>query len=170
LLRDTTFVQIGISNFEWKLVKNLVNWQYLPFTETWRHSKLASRSCKNHWEKHLWAFVKVVEDSEIYKFGRCTSVQIFGINLGQTRLHRNVSHWNATSRRPCPPAHAARRTVALAPGPHAAEAALLPKASHIPRLPLRSAPPRGASAFDDRALARDHRSVRRSLHYASAPT
>jgi hypothetical protein len=29
---------------------------------------LASRSCKNHWEKHLWAFVKVVEGSEIYNF------------------------------------------------------------------------------------------------------
>jgi hypothetical protein len=37
----------GISNFEWKMVKNLVNCQQLLFTGFWRHSKLASRSCKN---------------------------------------------------------------------------------------------------------------------------
>jgi hypothetical protein len=47
---------------------------------------------------------------------RCTSVQIFGVTLGQTRLHRNVSHWNTTSHRSCPPARAARHTAALASG------------------------------------------------------
>jgi hypothetical protein len=36
----------GISNFEWKMVKNLVNYQQHLFTGIWRHSKLASRSCK----------------------------------------------------------------------------------------------------------------------------
>jgi hypothetical protein len=41
-------MQIGIHNFEWKLVENVVNRQQLLFTETGRHSKLASRSCKNH--------------------------------------------------------------------------------------------------------------------------
>jgi hypothetical protein len=56
------------------------------------------------------------------------------------------------------------------PGRVPAEAARLPKASRAPRLPLKSAPPRGAFAFADRALARDHQSVRRSLHCASAPT
>jgi hypothetical protein len=39
-------MQIGISNFEWKLGKNVVNRQHLLFTKTGRHSKLASRSCK----------------------------------------------------------------------------------------------------------------------------
>jgi hypothetical protein len=29
---------------------------------------------------------------------RCTSVQILGVKRGQSRLHRNMSHWNATSR------------------------------------------------------------------------
>jgi hypothetical protein len=66
LLRDTTFMLIGISNFERKRVKNLVNCQQLLCTETWRHSKMARCSCKIRWEKHLWAFVKVVEGSEIY--------------------------------------------------------------------------------------------------------
>jgi hypothetical protein len=42
--------------------------------------------------------------------------QIFGVNLGQTRLHRSVSLLNAMSRRSCPPARAARRTAALASG------------------------------------------------------
>jgi hypothetical protein len=36
----------GISNFEWKLVKNLVNRQYLPFTETGRHSEFGDNVCK----------------------------------------------------------------------------------------------------------------------------
>jgi hypothetical protein len=59
---------IGISNFEWKLRKNVVNRQQLLFTGTWRHSKLARRSCKIRWEKHPRVFVKVVEGSEIYNF------------------------------------------------------------------------------------------------------
>jgi hypothetical protein len=48
------------------------------------------------------------------------------------------------------------------PGRAPAEAACLPKASRAPGLPLKSAPPRGASAFADRTLGHDHRSVRRS--------
>jgi hypothetical protein len=46
----------------------LVNWQYLLFTEAWRHSMLASRFCKIRGEEHPRAFVKVVEGSEIYNF------------------------------------------------------------------------------------------------------
>jgi hypothetical protein len=49
-------------------VKNLVNRQYLLFSRTGRHSKLARRSCKIRREKHYTAFVKVVEGSEIYNF------------------------------------------------------------------------------------------------------
>jgi hypothetical protein len=49
-------------------VKNLVNWQYLLCTETWRHSKLVRRSYKIRREKHHGAFMKVVEASEIYNF------------------------------------------------------------------------------------------------------
>jgi hypothetical protein len=49
-------------------VKNLVHWQYLLFTETWRHSKFGSNLCKIRLEKHITAFVKVVEGSEIYNF------------------------------------------------------------------------------------------------------
>jgi hypothetical protein len=59
---------IGISNFEWKRVKNLVNHQQLLFTETERHSKFGSRLCKIRWGKHYVAFVKVVEGSETYNF------------------------------------------------------------------------------------------------------
>jgi hypothetical protein len=58
----------GISNFEWKRVKNLVNRQQVLFTETKRHSKFGCNLCKNCREKHPRAFVKVVEGSEIYNF------------------------------------------------------------------------------------------------------
>jgi hypothetical protein len=58
----------GISNFEWKKVKNLVNYQWLLFTETEWHSKFGSRLCKIYGAKHHMAFVKVVEGSEIYNF------------------------------------------------------------------------------------------------------
>jgi hypothetical protein len=61
-------MKIGISNFEWKLVKYVVNRQHLLFTETWRHSKFGSRLCQIRGEKHPSAFVKVVEGSEIYNF------------------------------------------------------------------------------------------------------
>jgi hypothetical protein len=59
---------IGISNFEWKKVKNLVNYQQLLFTETEWHSKFGRNLSKIRWEKHTRAFVKVVEGSEIYNF------------------------------------------------------------------------------------------------------
>jgi uncharacterized membrane protein YoaT (DUF817 family) len=62
-------------------VKNLVNWQYLLFTETWRHSKLASRFCKIRLEKHPRAFVKVVEGSEIYNFPIHHFVHFYSIFL-----------------------------------------------------------------------------------------
>jgi hypothetical protein len=58
----------GISDFEGKLVKNLVNCQQLLFTETEWHSKFGSNLCKIRGEKHPKAFVRVVEGSEVYKF------------------------------------------------------------------------------------------------------
>jgi hypothetical protein len=58
----------GILNFEWKRMKNVVNYQQLLFTEKWRHSKFGCDLCKIRWEKHCRAFVKVVEGSEIYNF------------------------------------------------------------------------------------------------------
>jgi hypothetical protein len=36
----------GISNFEWKRIKNLVDCQQLLFTETEWHSKFGSNLCK----------------------------------------------------------------------------------------------------------------------------
>jgi hypothetical protein len=75
-------MSIGISNFERKRVKNLVNWQHLLFTETWRYSKFCSNLCKIRGEKHHTAFVKVVEGSEIYNFPihhLCTSIQLFEV-------------------------------------------------------------------------------------------
>jgi hypothetical protein len=62
------FHVVGISNFEWKLVKNLVDWRYLLFPETWRHSKFGSNLCKIRGEKHYTTFVKVVEGIETYNF------------------------------------------------------------------------------------------------------
>jgi hypothetical protein len=89
------------------------------------------------------------------------------VKLGYTAACRTGTRRHAAPVRP----HAQR---AVPPPWHSgrapAEAARLPKASRAPRLPLKPAPPRGASAFADRALARDHRSVHRSLHCASTPT
>jgi hypothetical protein len=59
----------GICNLKWKLVKKLGQRQQLQFTGIEWHSKFGSSLCKIHWSKHLWAFVKVVERSEIYNFG-----------------------------------------------------------------------------------------------------
>jgi hypothetical protein len=39
-------MQIGISNFEWKGMKNLLKGQYLLFMTSEWHSKLANLSCK----------------------------------------------------------------------------------------------------------------------------
>jgi hypothetical protein len=36
----------GILNFEWKRMKNVVNYQQLLFTEKWRHSKFGCDLCK----------------------------------------------------------------------------------------------------------------------------
>jgi hypothetical protein len=36
----------GVSNFEWKRVKNMVNCQQLLFTETEWHSKFGCTLCK----------------------------------------------------------------------------------------------------------------------------
>jgi hypothetical protein len=58
----------GILNFGWKRVENLVNCLQLLFTGTEWHSKFGRSLCKNRWEKHHRAFVKVVEGSEIYSF------------------------------------------------------------------------------------------------------
>jgi hypothetical protein len=66
--RDTTFMLSGISNFERKRVENLVNCQKLLFTGTKWHSNFGCNLCKNCWEKHHRAFVKVVEGSVIYNF------------------------------------------------------------------------------------------------------
>jgi hypothetical protein len=57
-----------ISNFEWKGMKHLVNYQQLLFTEIEWHSKFGSNLCKNRGEKQYRAFVKVVEGSETYNF------------------------------------------------------------------------------------------------------
>jgi hypothetical protein len=121
-------MQIGISNFEQKRVKNLVNCQRLLCTETWRHSKLARRSCKIRREKHPRAFVKVVEGSEIYNFPIHHLVHFSCKNLSFYRSKRaspNNSRKTATSRRAeSVGAAPARAQAALASGPPA----------HAPRL------------------------------------
>jgi ribosome-binding protein aMBF1 (putative translation factor) len=83
-------------------VKILVNWQYLLFTGTWRHSMLASRFCKICGEKHPKAFVKVVEGSEISNFGIHCSV------------HFSTNFWSKSlSNQPAPQRVALERDVAM---------------------------------------------------------
>jgi hypothetical protein len=73
---------IGISNFEWKKVKKLDNYQQLLFTKIEWHSKFGRNLCKICWEKHPRAFVKVVEGSEIYNFPIHHFVQFYS-NFGR---------------------------------------------------------------------------------------
>jgi hypothetical protein len=82
----------GISNFEWKRMKNLVNCQQLLFTRTEWHSKFGSNLCEIRWEKHHRAFVKVVEDSEIYNFPIHHLVH-FSSKLGE-KLGQSDLSWN----------------------------------------------------------------------------
>jgi hypothetical protein len=65
-------------------VKNVVNRQYLLFPQIGRHSKFGSVLCKIREEKHLTAFVKVVEGSEIYNFPIYHFVHFYSKFLGKT--------------------------------------------------------------------------------------
>jgi hypothetical protein len=71
-------------------VKNLVNRQYLLFTEPWRHSKFGSSLCKIRGEKHYTAFVKVVEGSEIYNFPIHHFVHFYSKFLRKTQSNRGT--------------------------------------------------------------------------------
>jgi hypothetical protein len=77
----------------------LVNWQYLLCTETWRHSKLARRSCKIRREEHPIAFVRVVEGSEIYNFPIHHSVHFSCNNSSYGQSNRDSPKSSGTSRR-----------------------------------------------------------------------
>jgi hypothetical protein len=103
LSRNTTFMLDGISNFEWKLVKNLVNCQYLLFTETGRHSKFGNNLCKIRWEKHHTAFVKLAEGSEIYNFPIYYFVNFYTKILRKTRS--DVASPTRWAEPPCPRRH-----------------------------------------------------------------
>jgi hypothetical protein len=83
-LRDTTLLLGGIANLEWSIVKNLVNCSRVLFTGIEWHSKFGSSLCKIHCSKPLWAFVKVVEGSEIYNFGIYTSMHFSSKNSSKT--------------------------------------------------------------------------------------
>jgi hypothetical protein len=80
-------------------VKNLVNWQYLLFTEPWRHSKFVNNLCKIRREKHPRAFVKVVEGSEIYNFPIHHLVHFSCKNssYGQSNSARPKFFWQAAT-------------------------------------------------------------------------
>jgi hypothetical protein len=62
----------GISNLEVGHGEKLGQHQQLLFTGIEWHSKFASSLWEIRWSKHLWAFAKVVEGSEIYSFGIIT--------------------------------------------------------------------------------------------------
>jgi hypothetical protein len=66
--RDTTLLLGGISNFECKRVKNLVNCSKHYSSASWKTSNFAYILCSNHWAKHRTTFVRVVEGSLLYNF------------------------------------------------------------------------------------------------------
>jgi hypothetical protein len=93
----------------------------------------------NQVNTHLWSTLgqrhgRVVRSTTLVFTARCTSVQIFGINLCQPRLQRSMSRKNTTS---CPllfAARAARRTAASTSGlARAFPKPPLPKAGSTPR-------------------------------------
>jgi hypothetical protein len=118
-------------------VKNLVNWQYLLFTETCRHSMLASRFCKIRGEKHPRAFVKVVEGSEIYNFSNHHLVHFYS-NIWSFRRSNSgaVSQGRVSRRHAAPRRDVARRA--------RARACAAPTSASEPLAPSRGrTPPRG---------------------------
>jgi hypothetical protein len=141
-------MQIGISNFERKLVKNVVNRQHLQFTETWRHSKFGSILCKIRWEKHPRAFVKVVEGSEIYNFPIHHLVHFYSKFWSFKRSNRGiVARFQASWRRAA--TSRAGRAHARSPArPRCASSRLPPSASRGRPVPLDAVkfpPPRASS-------------------------
>jgi hypothetical protein len=130
----------GVSNFEWKRMKNLVNYQLLLFTRTGWHSKFGCNLCKIRWEKHHRAFVKVVEGSEIYIFPIHHLVHFYSIFWSFTRSNRGtVKQIQASRRRAATSrahAHHARTAPSLVFGP--TRAFLRTRAPRPPRAPSRS--------------------------------
>jgi hypothetical protein len=95
---------------------------------------LASRSCKNRGEKHLQAFVKVVDGSEIYNFGIHCS-EHFSSSFGRKTRSKSPksAHSRCTRRRAATsrrPERRARRA-SVHPPPWRP---VLP--AHLPRSPL----------------------------------
>jgi hypothetical protein len=128
----------------------VVNWQYLLFTETWRHSMLVSRFCKIRGEKHPRAFVKVVEGSGIYNFLIHHFVHFYSKFWRFLRSNSGtVNFCRAGDAAPC------RAPCARAPAP---------------RLPRRPVPPRRIprSRTFPRARAPRPRSTPRRLEVAQA--
>jgi hypothetical protein len=134
-----------ISNFERKRVKNLVNWQYLLFTETWRHSMLASRFCKIRGEKHPRAFVKVVEGSEIYNFPIHHLMHFYSnfwsfrrsnrgaVSQGRAGRHRTAPRRNVAHRACAAPTSASEPPRAF-PRPHASPRPRVHRGPRSPRM------------------------------------
>jgi hypothetical protein len=120
-------------------VKNLVNWQYLLFTEPWRHSKFVNNLCKIRREKHPRAFVEVVKGSEIYNFPIHHSVH-FSSSFGrktQSKLPKSThcaGHDAASRRARAPHARRAPAAPASPSGPPAPpEAPRFLTHAHTPR-------------------------------------
>jgi hypothetical protein len=128
----------GISNFEWKRMKNLVNRQQLLFTETEWHSNFGFNLCKICWEKHYKAFVKVVEGSEIYNFAIHPLVHFSFKIWRKTQLHVvKPKRKCRPRRRPCP------ATSASGPRPRLPEAARASKSVPAMRQAATCARPTG---------------------------
>jgi hypothetical protein len=110
----------------------LVNWQYLLFTETWRHSKFGSSLCKICGEKHYTVFVKVVEGSEIYNFPIHHFVHFYSNFLRKTHSKRGTSTRSRAGRRRAATPRAGARPSTFGPADHFPRP-LLPHAAHTPR-------------------------------------
>jgi hypothetical protein len=116
----------------WKLVKNLVNRQYLLFSEIGRHSKFGSILCKIRGEKHYTAFAKVVEGSEIYNFPIHHFVHFYSTFWSYACSNRDAG-------KRFRPADVAQHHAATLPAPGALSRAVPPA-----RIPRRSSPPEAA--------------------------
>jgi hypothetical protein len=105
----------GISNFERKRVKNLVNCSFHCSSALLQSPNFAWRSCSNRREKHRMTFANVVEGCLIYNFRIylffCT-VQLFG----ETRKVVLTGWKTARPRSRAPPE---RRRAAWRPAPRA---------------------------------------------------
>jgi hypothetical protein len=145
-------------------VKNLIDWQHLLFTGTWRHSKLARRSCKIRWEKHPRAFLEVVEGDWIYNFRIQILFNFYSKFWRKSCLNRGtVKILGARARRRAASLAQPRRARLALPPRRPGRACTFPRCVRLPQARTRTETARSPSSPLPTGHAAQDPTVRRGL-------